>query len=138
MVITNYGNVHNPARARQLIVFDGISSDGLGMTDVDGLLEYHNRAIVIYEVKSVGAAVPKGQRLALERLANNCHAAGKLAYAAVLEHTVFDPAKPVYVRECMVREIYSAKEKRWRKPSRAVTAAEMTDVIIGLAKRLEE
>ena len=136
-MITNYGNVHDPARAKQLIVFEGVSSDGLGMTDVDGLLEYHNRAIIIYEVKSVGAPVPKGQRVALERLANNCHAAGKLAYAAVLEHTVFDTTKPVYVRDCAVREIYSARDKRWRKPTRAVTGGELTDVIIGLAKRLE-
>ena len=104
------------------------------MTDIDGLMEYHDRAIIIYEVKSVGAEVPYGQRLALERIVNDCFKAGKIALAAVLEHTVYDTTKPVYVRDCAVREIYYGQEKRWRKPKTAMSGKQLTDAVIDITK----
>ena len=106
------------------------------MTDVDGLLEFRDKAIIIFEVKRVGAAVPKGQRIALERLTKDCYKAGKMAIAAVLEHTVFDTSKPVRVRDCKVREIYWGRENCWRVPHRPVKAGELVDIIIDIAKRL--
>lgn len=105
------------------------------MTDIDGLIEYRNRAIIIYEVKSVGADVPRGQRLALERLVNDCHSSGKVAIAAVLEHTVYDTQKPVHVKDCTVRELYYGAEKRWRKPKRNMSGRQLTDAVIDIIKK---
>ena len=130
----DYHGIYNPKKARQLLLFEDISKDGVGMTDIDGLIEYKDRALILFEVKYRGKEVPVGQRLVLERMVNNASKAGKLAIAVVAEHEVEDPDKPVMMRTCNVREIYYGLEKAWRKPRRELTAGEITDTIIGMAK----
>ena len=129
-----FHGVFNPQRAKQLLLFEGVSSDGLGMTDIDGLIEYKDRALIFYEIKGSGKAVPMGQRLALQRLVKDADRAGKLAIAVVAEHGVEDAEKPVFVKDCKVREIYYGKEKAWRKPRKQLTAGEITDIVINMAK----
>ena len=130
----DYHGIHNPQKARQLLLFEDISKDGIGMTDIDGLIEYKNRALILFEIKHGNKEVPIGQRLVLERMVNNAAATGKDAVAIVAEHSVEDPELPVFVRLCRVREIYWGSEKRWRKPHKELTAGEAADTIINMAK----
>ena len=55
-------------------------------TDIDGLIEYRDLAYVIYEFKLEGRDLPKGQRLALERLCDDLATAGKVAVVLVGSH----------------------------------------------------
>lgn len=126
----DFGNIKNPERARQLNIFKGLSSDGVDATDIDGLIEYRNRAYIVYEVKGVGAEVPVGQRLALERFVTDAAKSGKVAIVMVVEHTVTDITKPVIVKDCRVRDIYYGRERRWRKPKKPMTAGQLTDTFL--------
>ena len=130
--MSEYGAFINPERGKQLILFDQVSSGGIQATDVDALIEYHNRGYIIFEVKCVGAPMPTGQRLALERLVTDACRAGKKAIAIVAEHTVYDTSKPVIIKDCTVRELFLGSEQHWRKPKCPMTAGELTDAFIRL------
>lgn len=64
--------IRNPKKMRQLIDFKGLELEGgIYPTDIDGLIELRNREYIILEVKHRGAAVPYGQRLAIERMVDD-------------------------------------------------------------------
>lgn len=108
-----------PARMKQLVSFTGMTIENKGNcypTDIDGLIEYHDKGYVFFEVKHRNAAMPYGQRLALQRMVEDASRIGKTSIAIVCEHTVDNPLIPVTVATCRVREIYYSKEHRWRAP----------------------
>ena len=114
--------INNPNRAKQLIDFKGLSIDEtIYPTDIDGLIEYKDSEYIIFETKYGDAAVPFGQRLALQRMVDDFTKIGKQAVAFICEHTVRDPQKPVIAAWCKVREIYYGKEKVWRTPLNPIT-----------------
>lgn len=102
---------------------------GAGMypTDIDGLIEYQDSKYVLFEVKYGDAPVPKGQRLAIQRMVDDFTKVGKQAIAFICEHTVRDPAKPVVMAWCKVRELYYGGEKRWRAPKEEISVKEALD-----------
>ena len=115
----------NPDRARQLLLFDGLEYDSkVAPMDLDGLIEYHNKKRVLLEVKLNNTPVPNGERIALERMVNDFALAGKEALAIIADHKVFNPKEDVHVRECIVRELYHSKEKKWRPPRHRTTVAD--------------
>lgn len=120
-----------PARMKQLISFTGMTIENkhnLYPTDIDGLIEYHDKGYVFFEVKHRDAAMPYGQRLALQRMVEDAARVGKTSIAIVCEHTVDDPCIPVTVATCRVREIYYSKEHRWRAPKfSAMTVRQAVD-----------
>lgn len=128
--MSDFGTLKHPKRAKQIIVFEGISSDGIEATDIDGLIEYRNKGYLIYEVKYRDARMPFGQRLALERMVKDYTKSGKEAIAMVVEHNVEDVDKPILIRNCVVREIYCSGEKRWSTPNETMTAKQLTDIFI--------
>lgn len=65
------GEIRNRERASQLVNFSGVRAGNITPTDLDGLVEYHNRAYFIVELKMEGVDVPMGQLLALERLCDD-------------------------------------------------------------------
>lgn len=116
----------NPDRGRQLILFDGIRYGNIAPTDFDAVIEYKNRIWLIFEVKLADKGLPKGQRLALERLIKDIGKAGKHGIAMVCEHHVLDPLQNVVLADCMVREVYTTETQRWvplRRPFGVATVA---------------
>lgn len=99
-------------------------------TDFDAVLEWDDRAWLIFEVKHGAKQVPLGQRLALERQVKDGWKAGKFAVAAVVEHYVDDPREPVYLRECFVRNIYASSEWKWRPPKHPMMARQLLNAFI--------
>jgi len=87
-------------------------------TDVDGFIEYQDKAFVFFELKVAGQDVPLGQRLALERL---CMAVDKPAIAFVAEHDT-PPDRDVLAREARVLRYFWGR--RWNDCARAVTLGE--------------
>jgi len=71
-------------------------------TDIDGLIEYHDKAYIIIEVKLEGTAIPRGQELALERLADDLRRNGKPAIFILAEHYVWDVDEPIDVAGAIV------------------------------------
>lgn len=108
--------IRNPKKMRQLIDFKGLELDGgIYPTDIDGLIELRNREYIILEVKHRGAAVPYGQRLAIERMVDDFTMVGKSAVAIICEHQVDDPDKPVVAAYCKVREKIRVDSRRCRQ-----------------------
>lgn len=113
---------------KQLIDFKGLMTDGgLYPTDIDGLIEYKDSEYIIFEIKYGSAAVPFGQRLALQRMVDDFTKAGKQAVAFVCEHTVRNSDKPVVAAWCKVREIYDGLEKTWRAPETEMTVRDAVE-----------
>lgn len=124
----NRGAYNHRNMGRQLLCFDNISHYGKATpTDIDGLIEYHDKQYVLLEIKRKGVQVLYGQRVALERMVNDFRKAGKEAIAVVAEHTVFDPSEDVDVAECLVREIYYSGERVWRPPKRLMNVRTLLD-----------
>lgn len=121
------GAIEHTARAQQINDFSGLLFGKITPTDIDGLIEYKDKAYVFIEVKYNGKDLPYGQRLAIKRLVDDTSAQGKQAIALIVNHEVGDTNRPVPVAECIVRELYHGKEKLWRPPKIPMTTREIID-----------
>ena len=123
-------------RAKQLVSFEGIEfGERIWPTDFDAVIEWHDKAWLLFEVKMYDVDVPSGQRIAIERFVRDVHRAGKNAMAAVVQHCVTDPNETVTLAKCRVREIYVSGEFRWRPPNRPVTALEVADEFLDWSEK---
>ena len=104
--------------------------DSITPTDIDALIEVRNQIVVFFEAKLKDKEVPFGQKLALERLVRNAGRAGKHAIAIIGEHNVTDPSEDVFLKDLLVREVFTTEQMRWRPPKRKLYAKEATDVYI--------
>lgn len=105
--------IKDPAAYRQILSFDGMEyQNGIRPTDIDGVLETGN-AYLFYEVKFSGSPVKRGQRLWMERAVMDVSKGGKDALAIIADHYTKDPETPVYLKDCIVREIYWCRMPHW-------------------------
>jgi len=65
------GEAHTPSRSTQVRDFSGLRYGNITPTDIDALIEYHNKGWVLIEVKLNGTPIQYGQKLALERLCDD-------------------------------------------------------------------
>ena len=125
------GTYEHPNRGKQLLRFDGMRFlDTITPTDIDGLIEVRNQIFIFFEAKLQDKEVPDGQRLALERLVKDAGMAGKHAIAIVGEHNITDPSEDVFLKDLLVREVFTTETMRWRPPKRRLYAKEAADVYI--------
>lgn len=121
----------NPNRGKQLLRFDGMRFlDSITPTDIDGLIEVRDQIIVFFEAKLQNKEVPFGQKLALERLVKDAGKAGKHAIAIIGEHNVIDPSEDVFMKDLLVREVFTTESQRWKPPKRRLYAKEAADIYI--------
>ncbi len=102
----NRGRIQERDRARQIIDFSGLKFGKITPTDIDGLIEYHNQAVIFMEFKYFCAPLPHGQQLALTRLVDNSQRAGKEAILLICEHHVSDCDSDIIASDAIVREFY--------------------------------
>lgn len=120
--------INNSCRMRQIIDFKGLGVDGyIYPTDIDGLIEYKDSEYMIFEVKYGDCEVPRGQRLALQRMVDDFDKAGKRAVVFICEHGVRDVSTPVVAAMCRVREVYNGSDHEWQKPEKFTTVKDALD-----------
>lgn len=125
------GVYEHPIRGKQLLRFDGMRFlDSITPTDIDALIEVRNQIVVFFEAKLKDKEVPFGQKLALERLVRNAGRAGKHAIAIIGEHNITDPSEDVFLKDLLVREVFTTEQMQWRPPKRKLYAKEAADVYI--------
>ena len=113
--------INNRRYAKQLIDFANIRIGANGMpTDCDGLIEYHGKAYVLFELKHRGADVPLGQWLAFVRMCDDFNRLHKPAVFIVAEHDVDDPDIDIDAAACTVRKFYYAG--KWYRGSNTLKA----------------
>lgn len=115
------GVIQNVSRAQQINDFSGLMIRKITPTDIDGMIEYKNKAYVFIEIKYKDKELPYGQKLALERLATDAVKAGKSAIILVAEHDVEDTKLSVDVAKCNTRSYFL--KKNWHVPREKITIA---------------
>lgn len=68
------GLIRNREYAQQIRDFSGLRYGSITPTDIDGFLEFGARLFVLFEGKHGRAPMPRGQRLAFERVVDALHA----------------------------------------------------------------
>lgn len=119
------GKIHNRERAQQQRDYSSIRFGNITPTDIDGLIEYKDKAYVIIELKWSDTPLSYGQRLALERLTDDLARTGKPILCIISSHYVDDSDFDINVSETIVRE-YRLK-KAWHIPSHNFTTEAMID-----------
>lgn len=109
---TQRGNIKHKARAQQINSFSGLlRRRNITPTDIDGLIDYNGKAFIILEGKYSDAEIPKGQRMALEHLANAMVDGNKQVTVIVFRHNINDVNEDVKVSEQSVTEVYF--KRKW-------------------------
>ena len=128
----NRGAIQFRERRKQLIDCSGLRIGKITPTDCDGLIEYHSKAYVLFELKLRDAEVPRGQLIALERAIDDWRQARKFALLIIAEHNVDNPEKDIDAAKCNVRSWYGGK---WRQPDAPVTLKDLIDKFIAYVDR---
>lgn len=100
------GGVIQCGRIHQVIQFEGLRFGSITPTDIDAVVEYDDKAVILMEFKLKGNEMPYGQKLCLERIAKDIDMAGRLAVVLLCEHEVYDVSKPVIAKDARVKEFY--------------------------------
>lgn len=108
----NRGKYQYIKRAKQLVEFEGLKYGNGTPTDVDGLIEWRDKAFIFFELKYRDAKLPTGQRKALERLVDDLAKAGKQAVLFVASHNVDDTSQAVKAANATVTGVYY--NRGWR------------------------
>jgi hypothetical protein len=108
------GNIKFKGRAKQLNSFNGmIRRRNITPTDIDGIIDYNGKAFVILEGKYGDAELPKGQKIALENLANTILSANKRVVVIIYRHFIHDTNQEINVSKQIVSDIYF--KRKWDK-----------------------
>lgn len=99
------GEIRNRKQAAQIRDFRGLRFGNITPTDVDGMIEYQNKAFVFIETKFQDAELPTGQKLALERVCDALERSGRPTLVIVASH---NSSEDIDMANTKVREF------RWR------------------------
>lgn len=121
----NRGKIQNRERARQIIDFSGLRYKNITPTDIDGCIEYKDKAVVFMELKYRDAEMPAGQKLAFERIADDIQNAGKDCALLLCKHNVHDARCDIYASETIVVAVYW--HGQWRQITDGRTLGEQVE-----------
>jgi hypothetical protein len=119
------GRIQNTERFKQLLCFDSLYSNKKMPSDIDAIIEYKNKAYILFEVKFQDKALSLGQKILIERMVRRLYDGGARAIAAVCEHDVENENDFIDLGSCIIREVYASPEFYWRKPRACITAKEL-------------
>lgn len=107
----NRGAIQFRERRKQLVDFSSLRIGRITPTDCDGLIEYHGKAYILFEIKHRDAKVPEGQLKALTRMIDALNHASKYAVLIIAEHNVDNPAEDINAADCKVRSWYDGRKQ---------------------------
>lgn len=81
------GKIRNREQAQQLRDFSKLRFGKITPTDIDGFIEFQDKAFIFIEAKYGCSALPYGQRLALERLCDAISSTGRFCSVLVAHHS---------------------------------------------------
>jgi len=95
------GLIKYPERAKQIIDFQGVQNGNIHPSDIDAVLEFDSKYLLLFELKKVGAKVPTGQRMMLERIIDAWEDCGKIGVVVYCEHNT-KAEETIYLKDCTV------------------------------------
>lgn len=121
------GDTRNKARASQPRDFTGLLYGNITPTDIDALMDYHNKAWILIEAKFRGAEMPFGQRLALERMCDDLQKR-KPTILIVASHNNLSGQAIDFANA----KVESYRHNRtWLIPGNSITVKQLVDDFIG-------
>lgn len=100
--------IRNSNLTKQGLDFTGLQNGAIHPSDIDAVLEFDNKALILIEVKKEGAKIPVGQRLLLERLCNSWHT--KQSIVLYVTHNFNDETVDIPIEQCKLRAVYYGRE----------------------------
>lgn len=119
--------INNHNYMSQVCDFTGLQWGTIYPTDIDGLIDYHNKAWIVLEFKHGSKECPYGQRLALERLVDDLQKSGKEALGLIARH---DTSGDIKCADCIVDEWRFHGE--WKKTDSGISVKNSLDQFIKL------
>jgi hypothetical protein len=110
----NRGVINNPDRQRQIRDYSGLRFGNITPTDIDGLIEYHNKAYVILELKYRETPILRGQELALEIMTTDLYKSGKEVLCIIAKHYEDDCNIPIKAHDSIVFKFRYGQDKYWQ------------------------
>ena len=130
--MSDRGVIKYVARAQQINDFSGMLLGKITPTDIDAVIEYQDKAYIFIEIKYKDKDLPYGQRLALERLANDTIKAGKKSIVLVAEHEVENTHQSVDTAQCRIRKYYF--NNQWHIPKETITVIDAVYKFLNINK----
>ena len=119
------GEVRNKKYMGRALLFKGIRFGNITPTDVDGLIEYKNKAWILIEAKYQDAELPFGQRLAIERAIDDWSKhKPSIGLVCSFENTEGD----IIVADCNVTEF--RMKGTWRTPKKPITVLSAVETFL--------
>lgn len=119
------GAIAHRARARQLHDFTGLRWGRITPMNLDGSIDFKDKAFVWFDTKLDNAPLHAGERLHLERLASRVERSGCPAIVLIARHHEVDPDDDIDAAACTVTEFFYRGE--WREPQRKLSLREAID-----------
>jgi len=125
------GDTNNKLLAAQARDFTGLVYGNISPTDLDGMIEFHNKCYVLFEAKYAYGKMREGQQIALERF---CDDLKKPSILILAIHSYEYPA-PIRFANCKVDKYRLSLDsscgisREWRPYNG--TVKELTDWFIG-------
>ena len=103
------GLIRSSKQVKQAVDFSGVQNGLIHPSDIDAVLEFGNKALILLEVKRKCNRIPTGQRLMLERIVDRW----EMGVVLKVEHSFYDVDKDIPLVECFVTYYYS--DKKWHE-----------------------
>ena len=114
--------IEHDARARQLILFQGLESGRVCVTDIDGVIEINDEYYIFIEFKAGGKDMPGGQNRLYESLVGALQETGKRKAIALHVNHDTPVGEDVLAHSCeVVRFNRTGKRNGWHKPQESTT-----------------
>ena len=114
--------IKNRDRVKQVIDFTSVQNGKMHPMDIDAVLEFDNRILILIEVKFKGNDIPTGQKLTLERICDAWHKKDiqktreqerSKAIVLKVEHNFNNDNVNIPLDKCYLTSIYY--NKKWSK-----------------------
>jgi len=105
------GLIRSVSQVKQAVDFSGVQNGVIHPSDIDAVLEFNDKVIILMEVKRKNNIIPTGQRLMLERIADKF----EKGIVLKIEHEHYDAETAIPLNKCSVTRFYIDKE--WKNCS---------------------
>ena len=99
--------INDSNKVVQAIDFSGVQNKNMHPSDIDAVLEFDNKLLILMEIKIKGKELPTGQKLMLQRICDAWDSnEDKNGLILKVEHSHYNTKTDIPLRNCVVTEIY--------------------------------
>jgi hypothetical protein len=94
---------------------------GICPTDIDLSFDFNNNVYFEGEGKLKGKEIDIGQKRHLQGKSRRIFMGGAESFVILFEHNATDTNEMVYIDECLVTEVFSGRDNKWKTPKKPIT-----------------